>query len=114
MLESGLLDASYSFLLLAAARPCPLTASPEGLVEEVREKQVISNLATVEVYGFSGAAITLEVFQVMLSVECTTLGEYYVAPSYNYMIKRGHPVAGVNLRPIGKIMHAIEIPVDVE
>jgi NDP-sugar pyrophosphorylase family protein len=88
--------------------------SSEGLVEEVREKQVISNLATVGIYGFSSAALMLEAFQAMFSAQDTTLGEYYVAPSYNYIIKQGHPVSVVNLGPVGAVMHGLGIPVDFE
>jgi NDP-sugar pyrophosphorylase family protein len=88
--------------------------SSEGLVEEVREKQVISNLATVGIYGFSSAAVMLGAFQEMFSAKDSTLGEYYVAPSYNYVIKQGHPVSVVNLGPIGTVMHGMGIPVDFE
>lgn len=88
--------------------------SSEGLVEEVREKQVISNLATVGVYGFSSAAVMLGAFQEMFSAKDSTLGEYYVAPAYNYIIKHGHPVSVVNLGPVGTVMHGLGIPVDFE
>jgi NDP-sugar pyrophosphorylase family protein len=88
--------------------------SSEGLVEEVREKQVISNLATVGIYGFSTASVMLGAFQEMFSAKDSTLGEYYVAPSYNYVIKQGHPVSVVNLGPIGTVMHGMGIPVDFE
>jgi NDP-sugar pyrophosphorylase family protein len=88
--------------------------SSEGLVEEVREKQVISNLATVGVYGFSSASVMLEAFQEMFSANDSTLGEYYVAPAYNYLIKRRHAVSVVNLGPIGTVMHGLGIPVDFE
>ena len=88
--------------------------SSEGLVEEVREKQVISNLATVGIYGFSSANVMLEAFQEMFSAKDSTLGEYYVAPSYNYVIKQGHPVSVVNLGPVGTVMHGLGIPVDFE
>jgi NDP-sugar pyrophosphorylase family protein len=88
--------------------------SSEGLVEEVREKQVISNLATVGIYGFSSANVMLEAFQEMFSAKDSTLGEYYVAPAYNYIIKQGHPVSVVNLGPVGTVMHGLGIPMDFE
>ena len=86
----------------------------KGLVEEVLEKQVISNLATVEVYVFSSAAIMPEAIQTMFFAQDTTLGEYYVAPAYNYMIKQEHPFDLVNLGPIDKVMHGLGIPADFE
>jgi NDP-sugar pyrophosphorylase family protein len=88
--------------------------SSEGLVEEVREKEVISNVATVGIYGFSTATVMLEAFQEMFSAKDSTLGEYYVAPAYNYIIRQGHPVSVVNLGPVGTVMHGLGIPVDFE
>lgn len=88
--------------------------SSEGLVEEVREKRVISNLATVGIYGFSTATVMFEAFQEMFSAKDSTLGEYYVAPAYNYIIKQGNPVSVVNLGPVGTVMHGLGIPVDFE
>jgi NDP-sugar pyrophosphorylase family protein len=88
--------------------------SSSGLVEEVREKEVISNVATVGIYGFSSATVMLEAFQEMFSAKDSTLGEYYVAPAYNYIIKQGHPVSVVNLGPVGRIMHGLGVPIDFE
>lgn len=88
--------------------------SSEGLVEEVREKEVISNVATVGIYGFSTAALMLEAFQEMFAAKDSTLGEYYVAPAYNYIIRQGHPVSVVNLGPVGTVMHGLGIPADLE
>ena len=88
--------------------------SSDGLVEEVREKEVISKVATVGIYGFSSASVMLEAFQEMFSAKDCTLGEYYVAPAYNYIIKQGHPVSVVNLGPVGTVMHGLGIPVDFE
>jgi hypothetical protein len=56
----------------------------------------------------------LEAFQEMFSAKDFTLGEYYVAPAYNYIIKQGHPVSVVNLGPVGTAMHGIGIPIDFE
>jgi hypothetical protein len=50
----------------------------------------------------------------MFSAKDSTLGEYYVAPAYNYVIKQGHPVSVLNLGPVGTVMHGMGIPVDFE
>lgn len=56
-----------------------------GYVTEVREKRVISSLATVGIYGFADAASFLVGLQNMKKSDDRTNGEFYVAPVYNYL-----------------------------
>ena len=83
-----------------------------GHVIEVREKQVISNQATVGVYGFSRAEIAWGCFERMWQANDRTNNEFYVAPSYNYMEGRKSKV--LSLGTINDIMHGIGIPEDYE
>lgn len=83
-----------------------------GHIVEVREKQVISNQATVGVYGFSSAEIAWECFERMWQANDRTNNEFYVAPSYNYMEGRKSKV--LSLGAINDIMHGIGIPEDYE
>jgi NDP-sugar pyrophosphorylase family protein len=82
-------------------------------VIEVREKQVISNQATVGVYGFSSATLLRKAFELMWQEEDQTNGEYYVAPSFNYLIKLGHQISVIDLGPVSNVMHGLGIPVDL-
>ena len=50
---------------------------------EIREKKVISNNATVGIYGFSRADIAWNCFNEMWAAGDRTNNEFYVAPSYN-------------------------------
>jgi dTDP-glucose pyrophosphorylase len=88
--------------------------SSDGFVSEVKEKVVISPLATVGVYGFKTATLMLAAFGKMLQAKDTSLGEYYVAPSYLYLIRQGHLIAAKNLGPVGEIMHGLGVPADYE
>jgi dTDP-glucose pyrophosphorylase len=88
--------------------------SSDGFVSEVKEKVVISPLATVGVYGFKTATLMLAAFRQMLQAEDTSFGEYYVAPSYFYLIRQGHLISATNLGPVGKIMHGLGVPIDYE
>ena len=88
--------------------------SSDGFVSEVREKVVISPLATVGVYGFKTASLMLAAFRLMIEAEDTSLGEYYVAPSYSYLIRQGHVIAAMTLGPVGEVMHGLGVPVDYE
>ncbi len=87
----------------------------EGRLVEVREKVVISNLATVGVYGFTSASIMFDAFRKMRDDGGSVNGEYYVAPAYNYLLsEEGGGVVVTNLGPVGRVMHGLGIPVDYE
>lgn len=85
-----------------------------GKLMEVREKVVISNLATVGVYGFESASIMFDAIDRMRQDEASVNGEYYVGPSYNYILTEKGGVAVTNLGPVGDIMHGLGIPRDYE
>jgi dTDP-glucose pyrophosphorylase len=81
---------------------------------EIKEKQVISSLATVGIYGFESPEMMSSAFTAMREAGDQTNGEWYVAPSYNYMISAGDIIEVVNLGPIGSVMHGLGIPLDYE
>lgn len=86
-----------------------------GQLVEVREKVVISNLATVGVYGFNSASIMFDAFRKMRDDGGSVNGEYYVAPAYNYILgEDSRGVVVTNLGPVGSVMHGLGIPVDYE
>lgn len=86
----------------------------ESQALEVREKEVISPFATVGIYGFSSAALMFDAFGEMRAAGDRINGELYVAPSFNYLIRRGLEIEVVHLGPIGDIMHGMGIPEDYE
>jgi dTDP-glucose pyrophosphorylase len=63
-----------------------------NLVVDVKEKKVISNLATNGLHYWKKAKYFFESVDKMISNEDTTNGEYYVAPSYNYLINNGYKI----------------------
>lgn len=64
----------------------------ENLVTEVKEKEVISNIATNGLHYWKKARYFFESFEEMFTNKDTTNKEYYVAPTYNYLIKNGYKV----------------------
>lgn len=86
----------------------------EGFVEEVREKEVISDLATCGVYYFRspydlGRAITLQVEE-----NGTVNNEYYIAPIYNYFVQQGKLVGVFDLGLVSQVMFGLGTPGDYE
>lgn len=56
-----------------------------GLVQKVREKEVISKEACTGVYGFQKSKYYFEAFEKMYRNKDTYNNEYYIAPVYNYL-----------------------------
>lgn len=68
---------------------------PDGLAVEVREKQRISDLATVGLYWFSSPSVFRDLYRRHFTADGGGLerGEAYIAPMYNTMIAEGAKVA---------------------
>lgn len=64
----------------------------DNLVIEVKEKETISNIATNGLHYWKKARYFFESFEEMYENKDTTNGEFYVAPTYNYLIKNGYNV----------------------
>ena len=86
--------------------------SPHGLVEEVREKVAISDLATVGIYLFRRGRDFVAWSMDMIARNDRTNNEFYVCPIYNYGIARRTPI-GVYEIPAGA-MHGIGTPEDLD
>lgn len=84
----------------------------EGLALKVAEKKVISKIATCGIYAFSSGYLFQEGYKEMIACADTTNGEYYVAPIYNYLIKRGCRIGVSNLGLTSQIMHGLGTPED--
>lgn len=85
-----------------------------GQVKRVKEKEVISNQATVGVYGFSSATLAWSAFAEMWQQNDRTNGEFYVAPAYNFLAKSGVPINLINLGPVSSVMYGLGTPEDLE
>lgn len=86
----------------------------EGFVSEVVEKVVISNLATVGIYGFASARLCKNAISKMKELEFRVNGEFYMAPAYNFLPAEAKPIHHINLGWVGDVMFGLGIPVDYE
>lgn len=82
-----------------------------GLVEEVREKVPVSDLATVGIYLFRRGRDFVAWAMDMIARNDRTNNEFYVCPIYNYGIARRSPV-GVYEIP-ADAMHGLGTPEDL-
>jgi len=61
----------------------------EGRIIETKEKQVIGNMATNGLRYWKNGKMFVAAVEEMIKNNDMTNGEYYVAPSFNYMLKEG-------------------------
>ena len=69
----------------------------QGLVGQVAEKQVISNLATVGIYFWKHGADYVKYAKEMISKGIRTNGEFYVCPVFNEAIADGLKVRSISI-----------------
>ena len=82
-----------------------------GMVTEVREKEVISNEATVGIYNYARGRDFVRYARQMIEKNIRVNNEFYVAPVYNEMIAEGKRIAFHN---VGEKMHGIGTPEDLD
>ncbi|EAJ2415688.1 lipopolysaccharide biosynthesis protein [Campylobacter jejuni] len=82
------------------------------LVVEIKEKEAISEFATVEIYFFNKGKIFIESAIDMIIENDRVNNEFYTCPVYNYAIKSGAKIGIYNI-DFSK-MHGIGTPEDLE
>jgi|694.fasta_scaffold19605_4 dTDP-glucose pyrophosphorylase len=90
-------DISYILTYKETSDKCSYIRQSQGFVVEVREKQVISNEATVGVYHWAKTGDFFKDAEAMISSGIKEAGEYFVAPVYNWSISRGLQVKNYSL-----------------
>lgn len=82
-----------------------------GLVTMVREKEVISDQATVGIYNYRQGRDFVRYAHEMIHKEIRVNNEFYVAPVYNEMIEAGMKIG---YQDIGENMYGLGVPKDLE
>ena len=86
----------------------------EGLVTELKEKEVISNHATVGIYYFSEGSEFVSGANQMIANNERVNGEFYVAPVYNELIKKGKRIGTFSIGSDFNGMYGLGTPKDLE
>jgi dTDP-glucose pyrophosphorylase len=85
----------------------------KGHVVEIREKEVISNVSLNGIhYWKNGSDFVSSAETMIMEDDRAPNGEFYIAPTYNYLIKSGKTV-GIHHIP-NEQHHAVGVPVDLE
>ena len=81
----------------------------DGIVTRVAEKQVISNNASVGIYGWQKGSDYVKYAEQMIAKDIRTNNEFYICPVYNEAIQAGHIVVPYFVDE----MHGIGTPEDM-
>ena len=88
--------------------------SEKGEINEVVEKKVISDEATVGIYNFKlGSDFVSSAKQMIANFDMTN-DEFYVAPTYNYLISNGKNIVHFNVGSEFDGMYGLGIPADLD
>jgi len=85
----------------------------EGLVQEIREKQVISNISLNGIHYWQQGQYFVNSAEAMIQAnDRAPNGEFYIGPSYNYMVKAKKTV-GIYHIP-NQFHHPVGVPDDLD
>lgn len=84
-----------------------------GEVNSIVEKIAISSEATVGVYGWSSSELFDASVEEMISANFRVNGEFYVAPSFNYLIARGCQIRTLNIGQVTDSVWGLGTPEDL-
>lgn len=71
----------------------------DGYICEVKEKDPISNQATIGAYYWNKGSDFVQSAEEMISLKDKSNNEYYVAPTYNYLIKNNKKIINYEISP---------------
>ena len=84
-----------------------------GAIDSVVEKIEISDEATVGIYGWTSTRDAKEAFSHTFEQNLRTNNEFYVAPTYNFMIKNGKKIETYLVGDHGVAVHGLGTPKDL-
>lgn len=85
-----------------------------GGVERIVEKVEISDEATVGIYGWSKVSHAIESIEAMKIAGDRVNNEFYVGPSYNYLISNNLKINTKHVGKHGKSVHGLGVPIDLQ
>ncbi len=110
-------EAGYDGLIMTMTANDPkwsfIKYNDEKLVTLVREKEVISDEATVGIYNFAKGSDFVAYAHQMIDKNIRVNNEFYVAPVYNEMIEAGKRIAFYNIGSEDAGMYGLGIPEDL-
>jgi hypothetical protein len=86
----------------------------QGNVCAVVEKQIVSNEATVGIYNFARGRDFVAAAGSMIAADLRVNNEFYVAPAYTELTRRGQRIGTLSVGTDADGMHGLGTPADLE
>lgn len=86
----------------------------QGQIVGVIEKEVVSDEATVGIYNFARGADFVTAAKDMIRENDRSKNEFYVAPVYSRLIRKGQHVKTASIGDAGDVMYGLGIPEDLD
>jgi len=86
----------------------------DGSIIRVVEKIEVSEEATVGIYGWSSGKLLLESIKDLIQSNTRVNNEFYIAPTYNYLLSSFLTVNTVSVGTHGESVHGLGTPEDLE
>lgn len=90
-----------------------LTNNQDEIIQ-IEEKKEISSDATVGIYGWTKVSDFRQSFLETVRNRQTVNGEYYLAPTYNNLIKNSKRIKKVDIGAVDKVVHGLGTPDDFQ
>jgi NDP-sugar pyrophosphorylase family protein len=110
--DSRNLDGSMLTFAAAEKKWSYARVNEQGMVVEVREKEVISDQATVGIYYFARGKDFVQFAAEMIAHNDRVNNEFYTCPVYNYAIKAGRKIGIYEIS--SSQMHGLGTPEDLQ
>jgi dTDP-glucose pyrophosphorylase len=86
----------------------------DGRILRVLEKIEVSDEATVGVYAWSTGKLLLESIEELIRRNARVNNEFYIAPTYNYLLEKSLTVGTVSVGKHGSSVHGLGTPEDLD
>ena len=86
----------------------------KGDINEVVEKQEISNEATVGIYAWSTASKMMDGISYLKSINLRVNNEFYLAPTYQHLIRNNLSIGTISVGTHGGAVHGLGTPDDLD
>jgi len=112
--KSDLYDGTVMTMKATSDKWSYVLTNDEDEIIQIEEKKEISNDATVGIYGWQKVSDFHQSFLETVKNKQTVNGEYYLAPTYNNLIKNGKKIKKVDIGEVKKVVHGLGTPDDFQ
>jgi NDP-sugar pyrophosphorylase family protein len=112
--KSNLFDGTIMTMKANSNKWSYVLANDQDEIIQIEEKREISSDATVGIYGWARVSDYRNSFLQTVKSKQTVNGEYYLAPTYNNLIKNSMKIKKVDIGAVDKVVHGLGTPDDFQ